>query len=158
MDDHPGAASIPEVERALERLFRLTVSRRLDTHQSASVGVNVTRAGYAVLRTLDEAGELPMTELARQCSMDPGAAGRLVRTLEQDGLIERAAGPTDGRMVVVRLSRRGRAVHRAIVDIRTEHLGAVLEGWSDRDRAELTRLVDRLVEGLRTTPLGGDPT
>lgn len=158
MDDRLGPASTPEIERALERLFRLTVSRRLHNLQVASVGAEVTRAGYAVLRAVDDVGELPMKELARQCSMDPGAAARLVRTLQQDGLVDRVPGSTDGRVVVVRLTDRGRQVHRAIAALRTAHLDAVLDDWSDGDRAELTRLVDRLVDDLRSTPVGDSPT
>ena len=94
-------------ERALERLFRLTVNRKVHTKQTAAVGVDVTRAGYAVLRTVDELGEATMGEIARQCSMDPAAAGRQVKALEDDGLVQRNADDGDARVTVVRMTRRG---------------------------------------------------
>ena len=67
------------VERSLEQLFRLTVNRRMHQRQTEAVGADVTRAGYAILRCLDDAGELSLGDLARDCSMDPGAASRQVR-------------------------------------------------------------------------------
>jgi DNA-binding MarR family transcriptional regulator len=146
------AGEIAEVERALERLFRLTVSRRMHTRQSAAVGTVVTRAGYAALRSLDAAPELSLGELARECSMDPAAAGRQVRQLEAEGLVEKAPSDGDGRVTVVRLTPAGRDVYRRIVAVRTNHMSEVLAGWSARDRASLARLVDRLVDDLRAVP------
>ena len=139
-------------ERALERLFRLTVNRKVHTKQTAAVGVDVTRAGYAVLRTVDELGEATMGEIARQCSMDPAAAGRQVKALEDDGLVERNADDGDARVTVVRLTTAGRDVYRRIVAVRTAHMTEVLATWPAADRAALARLVDRLVDDLKAVP------
>ncbi len=146
------SGDIPEAERALEGLFRLSMSRRVHDRQTAAVGASVTRAGYAVLRCLDETGELTMGDLARSCVMDPAAAARLVKTLEGDGLVERASAGSDARFVRVRLTGAGRDIYRRVVDVRVDYLRKVLAGWSDDDRAELVRLVDRLVGDLTTVP------
>jgi len=145
-------SDIVDAERALERLFRLTVNRRLHERQAAVIGTDVTRAGYAVLRCLHEAGALSLGELARLCSMDPAAAGRQVRKLQDDDLIERSAGTDDARMIVVRLAPRGAEVYRRIAAMRTAHMGDVLAAWSGADRTALVRLVGRLVDDLETTP------
>ncbi len=117
---------IAAAEQALERLFRLTVNRKVHTRQTAAVGSDVTRAGYAVLRCLDEAGELSLGNLARECSMDPAAAGRQVRALEEEGLVTRGPTGDDGRVIVVRLTDRGRDIYGRIVSIRTTHMSEVL--------------------------------
>ena len=140
---------IADAEHALERLFRLTMNRKVHTRQSAAVGADVTRAGYAVLRYIDEAGEPTLGEIARECSMDPAAAGRQVNALEDDGFVERYALAGDGRVTVVRLTRAGRAVYRRIVEVRHAYMGDVLADWSVADRATLARLVDRLVDDLK---------
>jgi DNA-binding MarR family transcriptional regulator len=145
-------ADVTAAEHALERLFRLTANRRVHTKQTAAVGVDVTRAGYAVLRCVHEAGELSLGEVATECSMDPATAGRQVRALEGDGLVERAAADADGRVTVVRLTDEGRDVYRRIVAVRTAYLGDVLAGWSAADRTTLARLVDRLVDDLTAVP------
>ena len=143
---------VTEAERALEGLFRLSMSRRVHDRQTAAVGVSVTRAGYAVLRCLDGAGESTMGDLARSCVMDPAAAARLVKTLESDGLVERASAGDDARFVRVRLTADGRDIYRHVVDVRVDYLRKVLADWSPQDRAELVRLVDRLVGDLATVP------
>ena len=142
---------IAAAEHALERLFRLTVNRSVHTRQTAAVGADVTRAGYAVLRCVEEAGERSLGELARECSMDPAAAGRQVKALEDDGFVVRAPGD-DGRVTVVRLTPEGRDVYRRIVEIRTRHMSDVLSAWPGADRAALARLVDRLVDDLKSVP------
>jgi DNA-binding MarR family transcriptional regulator len=147
--DHIAPDNIAAAEHALERLFRLTMSRKLHTRQSAAVGADVTRAGYAVLRYVEEAGSPTLGDIARECAMDPAAAGRQVRTLEDDGFVERSTTTDDGRVTVVRLTRSGRAVYRRIVEIRHAYMNKVLADWSATDRATLARLVDRLVDDLK---------
>ena len=154
----PTSDDVAGAEQALERLFRLTVRRRMYSRQSAAVGAVVTRAGYAVLRSVDRAGQLSMSELARECSMDPAAAGRQVRALEDDGLVARSTDADDARVTVVRLTPEGAAVYRRIVEVRTAHLEEVLSGWSKKDRATLTALVDRLVDDLKAVPFRPAPT
>jgi DNA-binding MarR family transcriptional regulator len=146
-----GGDDIAAAERALERLFRLTVNRKAHTRQTAAIGADVTRAGYAVLRSIHDAGELSLGELARQCSMDPAAAGRQVRVLETDGFVTRATGE-DARVTVVRLTPSGRRVYERIVDIRTRQMSEALSSWPSTDRHDLARLVDRLVDDLKAVP------
>ncbi|HWS46415.1 MAG TPA: MarR family transcriptional regulator, partial [Acidimicrobiia bacterium] len=72
---------VADAEHALERLFRLTMNRKVHTKQTAAIGADVTRAGYAVLRCIQEAGEPSLGEIARECSMDPAATSRQVKAL-----------------------------------------------------------------------------
>lgn len=155
-DSTDTADTVMPVERSLERLFRLTVNRAAHHRQTEAIGVDVTRAGYAILRTLADDGDLPMGRLARRCSMDPAAANRQVRALVDAGLVERVTDPDDARLAVARLTTAGRRTHDRIVALRTEQMTDVLADWSDHDRAELVRLVDRLVADLRATPLRAD--
>ena len=145
-------ADVAAAERALERLFRLSMSRKEHTRQAAAVGAVVTRAGYAVLRSLHEGGELTMSEVARECVMDPGATARQVKALEDDGLVERRSADRDARLSVVRLTATGRKVHRRIVAVRTVYMQEVLRDWPAEDRRALGRLVDRLVDDLGAVP------
>lgn len=154
--DAAALATVADVERSLERLFRLTVNRAAHHRQTEAIGVDVTRAGFAILRTLADDGDLPMGRLARRCSMDPAAANRQVRALVEAGLVERVTDPGDARLAVARLTGAGLRTHDRIVTLRTEQMTDVLADWSDHDRAELVRLVDRLVADLRTTPLRTD--
>jgi DNA-binding MarR family transcriptional regulator len=143
-----GSSDVAATERALERLFRLTMNRKVHTRQTAAVGADVTRAGYAVLRCLEEQGPLPLSEVARATAMDTAAASRQVKTLEADGFVQRDVAPDDGRVSVLQLTRAGRAVYRRIVSVREAYMSEVLARWSAADRQALTTLVDRLVDDL----------
>jgi len=55
----------------------------------------------------------------------------------------------DGRVTVVRVTPAGGDVYRRVREVRTAYMGEVLAEWSARDRAALTRLVDRLVDDLK---------
>jgi DNA-binding MarR family transcriptional regulator len=145
-------ADVVAAEHALERLFRLTANRKMQPKQTAVVGADVSRAGYAVLRCVDEAGELTLGDVARESAMDPAAAGRQVKVLENEGLLTRTACEEDGRVVVVRLTPKGAKIYRRIVEFRLGYLTEVLTRWSPKDRTALARLVDNLVDDLKHVP------
>ena len=144
---------VEAAERALERLFRLSASRRMQPHQAAAVGVDVSRVGFAVLRSVEQHGELTLGAVARECAMDPAAVSRQVKLLEDKGLLFRSASADDARVVTVRLTAAGRRVCRRIATFRTAYMQRVLAGWSRGDRQTLARLVNRLVDDLRTVPV-----
>ncbi len=148
----PVPADVVAAEHALERLFRLTANRKMQPKQTATVGADVSRAGYAVLRCVDEAGEITLGDVARECAMDPAAAGRQVKGLQDDGLLTRTSCERDGRVVVVRLTAEGMKVYRRIVEFRTGYMTDVLTRWSQEDRTTLSQLVDRLVDDLKHVP------
>jgi DNA-binding MarR family transcriptional regulator len=151
----PGATEAPAaentaLERALERLFRLSGNRRFDARQAATVGATVTRAGYALLRSLSDHGPLGLRELATASYMDAAGASRQVSQLVDAGLVDRRGAADDARAIELTLTDEGREVYERIVHYRLHHLADVLSSWSEDDRSALTGLVDRLA-----TDLGG---
>jgi DNA-binding MarR family transcriptional regulator len=146
------ADELASIERALEQLLRLYSSRKVHARRSAAAGVMITRQGYLLLRRLQEDGALPMGELARITQMDPAAAGRQVRQLEEDGLVTRTKGEDDGRVVVVEVTPRGAAVRQRLSTVGEDHMSDVLADWPAEDREQLALLLPRFVEGLRSVP------
>jgi DNA-binding MarR family transcriptional regulator len=142
-----------EVERALERMLRLTANRTVHARQSVAAGVAVSRPGYAILRCLDDAGGLSLGEVARACSADPAAIGRQVKALEDEGFVERTASATDGRVSVVRLTDAGRSAFEQVSRVRAKHMEEVLAGWAPADRHALAGLLNRLVDDMKATPM-----
>ena len=115
----------------------------------------MSRAGYAVLRCVEAAGELTLGDIAAECAMDPAAVSRQVRVLEVDGLLRRATHEDDARVTVVTLTPDGRKVYRRIVEFRTSYMTEVLASWSAADRDTLARLVNRLVDDFKSVPFRG---
>ncbi len=154
-DSANGAAAdegFTAIERAVEQLLRLNASRKVHARRAAVAGVVISQPGLLLLRRLDGDGALTMGELARLARMDPAAAGRQVRQLEQDGLVTRSRDAADGRVIVVRATPRGEEVRRRLGAIGEQHLADVLTGWSPSDRTELASLLQRFVDELRDVP------
>jgi DNA-binding MarR family transcriptional regulator len=141
------------LERSLESLFRLGANRRFDARQSAAIGAVVTRAGYAVMRSLSDQGTISLGQVAKSCAMDSATASRQISGLIDEGLVGRKVSEDDARAVDLFLTARGRDVYESIVGYRLQHLASVLEDWNDDDRAVLAGLVARLVDDLTEAPL-----
>lgn len=133
-------------------MFRLTANRKIYAQQAEAVGAEVTRAGYALLRTLAEIGPVASGELARRSHMDPGATVRQVKAPEADALVDRLSGTDDARLTLVSLTPLGREVVADIVEVRIDHLMQVMADWPPEESAQFAALVDRLAVGLRSTP------
>lgn len=141
---------VDTVERAVELLFRLNASRKVQARRAAAAGVVISSPGFVLLRRIHEDGPLSLGELSRLSDMDPAATGRQVQQLELDGLVVRSTSSDDGRVTVVRVTPKGRDVRRRISDVGHRHMEDVLESWSVADRIALAELLSRLVDDLRT--------
>jgi DNA-binding MarR family transcriptional regulator len=139
-----------DIGRSLERLFRLSSSRKVHARQAAAAGAVITQPGLLLLRRLHERGAMPLGELARLADMDPAAAGRQVRLLEGEGLVRRGPGPNDARVTLVRPTGRGRVLARRFEEMLSRHLEDVLSSWSRRDVATFATFLSRFVDDLRT--------
>jgi DNA-binding MarR family transcriptional regulator len=146
----PGAHDAADValERALEGLFRLGANRRFDARQADAVGAVITRAGYAVLRSLADDDTLTLRQVAEASAMDSATASRQVMQLVEEGLVHRASSDGDARSVELSLTPRGTEVYERIVRYRLGLLEHVIEDWPRQDRATLAALVERLTADL----------
>ena len=93
-----------------------------------------------------EGGEVVM--LRSRLGLDSGQMSRMLRALEDDGLVTVTPSAVDGRVRVVRLTPKG-LTERAMLDERSDELAAsILEPLDDAQRAELVtamRTVERLI-------------
>src|SRR5688500_4042902 len=85
--------------------------------------------------------------LRRALGLTHSAAVRLADRLSEAGLVERAPG-LDGRSVSIRLTGAGSAVAARIQEGREAALRTVLAALSEAERAELTRLHEKLLDGI----------
>ena len=127
------------------RLAVMRLARRVRQHVDSSV----TPSQLSALSTLDRSGPVPLRELAALERIGAPAATRIVACLEERGLVQRAADPTDGRVVLVGLSPRGR---RLLQDARSRASGYLAERLAElpaADRRTLARalpVLERLLD------------
>jgi len=132
------AEALPQRSAALSRLF-LTRS-----------SVCVSRTEVGVLRNLRE-GARRITELAGEERVTQPAITLLVNRLEERGWVKRVPDPSDGRAVLVSLTRVGEDVFE---QLRAEYRALLHEEMATLDDSEVETLaaaveiLDRLIARL----------
>jgi MarR family transcriptional repressor of emrRAB len=128
--------------------------------QSAEEASGHTDAGPAALTILLTTPHgRSVDELRRAVGLTPSGGVRLVDRLVGDGLVERRPG-TDGRSVLVTLTRRGRHIARTTLTARADAIEHILAPLDAGQRATLEGLVETMlgahvVEKLRAPRTGG---
>jgi DNA-binding MarR family transcriptional regulator len=135
-------AELAELGKAFRRTVRsLMRLRGRDTHLGAG---ELTHAQCELLFELEERGELSAGELACAAQLTPATVTQMLDHLAAEGHVERARLERDRRVVVSRLTPRGR---QAIEAKRARWQGRWEAALADVDGAELraaTRVLTRL--------------
>jgi DNA-binding MarR family transcriptional regulator len=97
-------------ETALASTLRLSVMRLARRLRAQRADTSLTLSQLSALTTLDLHGPLSPGELAAHEKISPPSTTRLLAVLESSGLVERTAHPTDGRQVLLAVSRVGQAL------------------------------------------------
>ena len=109
----------------------------------ASLGfIDVTPAFSSLMPLLDATGARPST-LAQRAGITKQAISQLVRELEVRGYVEQVPDTTDTRAKIVRLTKRGVALHAASAKVRLEMQSVALAKLGELRVSRLRRdLVD----------------
>ncbi|MFJ6737979.1 MarR family winged helix-turn-helix transcriptional regulator [Streptomyces sp. NPDC091279] len=124
------------------------VTRRL--RQAHAVG-DVSLSEVSVLARLSGEGPGSPSALAESERVRPQAMATTLAGLERRGLVRRTRHEADGRRSVVSVTEEGRTVLAERRSASVRRLDAVLEEFSERERAVLAAavpLLDRLAERL----------
>jgi DNA-binding MarR family transcriptional regulator len=139
----------PSLDVAVRLRLAITrTSRRL--RQEAGPGLSPTLT--AALATVDRHGPLTPSELAARERVQRPTATRLVARLEELGVLQRAADPTDRRSALLSVTPEGRALLDELRGRKTAYLAHRLERLDAEERATLDRaaaILERLLEDDR---------
>jgi DNA-binding MarR family transcriptional regulator len=104
------ATQPPAAVRAWTRLLRAYVSttRALSAELQAQHGLTINDYEALLVLSRAEDGRLKRVELARNLMLTPSGITRLLRGLEDAGLVERASCSTDLRVTYAQLTDAGR--------------------------------------------------
>lgn len=136
--------SVPELASRL-RLVITRSARRL--RQQSDPALSPTQA--AALATIERAGPLTPSELARIERVQRPTISRVTARLGQAGLLERLPDELDGRGVRLRVTPEGRRTLRELRNRKTAYLAERLERLDPENRAVLAQasgLLERLLE------------
>ncbi|NUX55987.1 MarR family winged helix-turn-helix transcriptional regulator [Paraburkholderia youngii] len=104
--------------------------------------LGLTYPQYLAMLVLWETDDVTVKEMAMRLNLDPATVTPLLKRLEAQGLVERARGTDDERLVYIRLTGAGKALKRQARDVPGEILCATQQSpdFLLRLRDDLTRL------------------
>jgi DNA-binding MarR family transcriptional regulator len=153
-DGRPGSAPGASVERFVSALLRWG-SRPEVRRAMLPEGVGLSTTDDWLLRRVRDVGPVRLSELAAWQGVDRSTMTSQARHLEELGLVERRPDPADRRAVLVQVTSAGRRVQDDSVARARVVLDGLVADWSADDRADLARLLDRVVERLEEPPASG---
>jgi DNA-binding MarR family transcriptional regulator len=112
---------------------------------AAMADYDVTPGQSRALRSICAAAPVRLSVLADTLDIAPRSATEVVDALEGRGLVEREPDPADRRATRVVPTDQGRRVLRLIEGARVEESATYFAALSASDRAELERILMRLV-------------
>ncbi|HEX3677639.1 MAG TPA: MarR family transcriptional regulator [Sphingomicrobium sp.] len=105
-----------------------------------AVGLGVTRAQWKVLFRLDRQPGLRQIELADMLDVEPITLSRIVDRLEESGLVERRADPSDRRAWRLHVTARAQPLIAKLRAIADDMIAEAFAGIDPKD-IEITRQV-----------------
>jgi DNA-binding MarR family transcriptional regulator len=103
----------------------------------------------AVLSRLEKDGPATSADLARAEGVKPQSMGAAITSLEEMGLVERKAHPTDGRQMNIKLTAKGTALRKGTREAKHTWLANAIAKLDKRDQAILFKageLIREMVE------------
>jgi DNA-binding MarR family transcriptional regulator len=123
----------------------LKLVRHLETFgRRSSLYLQVDRAGYLVLRTLEASGPLSTKALATALNLDASTVTRQITALEHAGFVERRPDPIDRRSSAITLTPEGRRTMDGVERERRQGMEDLVADWAPGERVALGRALNRL--------------
>jgi DNA-binding MarR family transcriptional regulator len=132
--------------------LRAVIPRLARVLNDTSTGEDLTPTQYSVLALVRVRGPLGLTELTELEGLNPTMLSRVVKALDERGLIRRMQDPGDLRAAHVAVTPEGEQVHDRVRNQRTKVLSECLHGLPPDATAALLAAVpdlEALAEALK---------
>ncbi len=141
MEGHTGGTAVADEALAeLATRLRLAVGR-LSRRVRIDGGESVPPLQLSALVTIEQRGPLRLSELARREAVTAPTMSRVLSSLDEQGLVVRAADPQDARGVLITLSEDGA---RRLDEVRTQRTALIARRLARLDEGQLALLADAL--------------
>ena len=124
--------------------LRAVIPRLARVLNDTSTGADLTPTQYSVLALVHVRGPLGLTELTELEGLNPTMLSRVVKALDERGLIRRRPDPDDLRAARVEVTPEGAKLHEQVRTQRTEVLSECLTGLPPKTTAMLLQAVPDL--------------
>ena len=147
-DPHPVDELLSKTE--LKELYRISyLANHLVGPVYAGIerDVGLTRPEFLVLFVLSQQDGLTASEIVGLSGLPKNSISRGLQLAEGKGLLRRAPDPNDGRRAFLYILPAGRELCRSLVPRFTDREARLLAPLSQRERAQLSGLLQKLVAG-----------
>lgn len=117
----------------------------------AKSGETLDQPSHQALRHLLAWGAMRPTQLAESLGTGASNVSKILRRLEDDGLVQRATDPSDRRANLVTLTDAGRDAAMGVYALGDRMIAETLRGWSLDDVRQYTALTERFVSDAITS-------
>ena len=135
-----------EIREELAPRLRWTITR-LARRLRQEAGTDLGPSQVAALATIERHGPLSPSEVAKVERIKRPTATRILRHLEEAGLVERVKDPEDGRGSILSITAEGRSHLKRLRARKTAYLASRLNQLNAEDRRTLERAAE-LLEGM----------
>ncbi len=143
------AEHVASVDEALTVIVRQAGTVRLQQRLLADAGVELDRSSHPILRRVEEAGRLRVTELADALGLDVSTISRQVRVLEERRMLRRATDEADRRARALEIPDAGALALKRLREARVRLVTDVLAEWDTADVRALAPLLSRLAASFQ---------
>lgn len=122
------------------------VSSRI-AHLTIRPEFQINTLDWRAMAVLDFMGVATLQLLAKRAGVQKSQMSRTISALEANGMIGREDNPRDKRSVHLRLSPKGKALVRQVLEASRERNRAMLRELSEDERLTLMALLDKVTVG-----------
>jgi homoprotocatechuate degradation regulator HpaR len=152
----PGSDDTPQPLRRTRRSLPIALLRARETVmgpiREMLLQSDINEQKWRVLRVLEERGPTELTQVAKDACLLLPSLTRIIRAMEEEGLVARAADTEDRRKAIATITEAGRGLIRAHM-AESNAIFARLERDFGHDKLE--QLLD-LLDALQTLDLSRD--
>jgi DNA-binding MarR family transcriptional regulator len=141
MDTHK--LSVAEIMNS----FRVLVGALASASRTSELELGVTGAQLFVLQKLYEGGEMSVNELAERTHTHQSTVSTVVTKLVNKDLVLRRRSDSDARVQLLSLTAKGKQKLRKPTDTIQDRLIGSIESLAERERRELAKLLDTVLQG-----------
>ncbi len=146
-----------ELDRTLTyRLHLLHKLTDIESQRAYVAGAGLSMSDGRCLTAVGSFAPLSVNDLAQKANLNKGQASRAAQSLVDQGLVLKAASPTDGRGVVLTLTAKGSAAWRRAMQVVEQRNHEIFGVLSAAERNQLSALFDRLIEQAQVSGDGLD--
>jgi len=136
----------------------LQVFANLARESKQALGQQLQRYGvhsgqqYLVELLWDRPDGLTVGEIAGRLAVEAPSITRTVQRMARQGFVEKHPHPTDARLVIVKLTKKGQALQQVIPQAISHFEEQMLAGLSEVERAFLIRLIKHMHQNIEDIP------